>query len=277
MTPPKSISGLSEVFGSYDSFILDLWGVVHDGVAPFPDTIPALTFLKKAKKKIWMMSNAPRRAHIVAARLTEMGISPDLYDGVITSGEMTWMALRDKLLKKWGRRCFHIGRPNDISIYEGLDIEAGKDPAQADFVLNTGVLDFSDTAEKYRPVLEACISHNLPMLCANPDRVVHIEHKLVVCAGTLADMYEKMDGEVTYFGKPYRDIYSHCLTALGAGRVLAVGDSMLTDVAGATGAGLDSVLVTSGIHREELAGDNIEGVLSGYLYQPNYIINRFCW
>jgi len=277
MTPPKPIHGLSDIFGLYDAFILDLWGVVHDGVAPFTDTIPALTLLKKARRKVWLLSNAPRRAYIVADKLTDMGIAPDLYDGILTSGEISRQALRDTLLAKWGRRCFHIGRPNDVSLYEGLDIELVGDPAHADFVLNSGILDFSDPAEKYLPILKNCSGHHLPMLCANPDKVVHIENKLVICAGTLADMYEKMEGGVVYFGKPYRDVYSHCLQALGARRVLAVGDSMLTDIAGATGAGLDSVLVTSGIHREELAGNNMQACLAKYPYQPNYLLNKFSW
>lgn len=277
MAPPKRIHGLSEIFGLYDAFILDLWGVVHDGVAPFPDTIMALTLLKKAKRKVWLLSNAPRRAYTVVNRLAEMGIAPDLYDGILTSGEMSWQALRDTLLAKWGRHCFHIGRPNDTSLYEGLDVGLVRDPAQADFVLNSGIADFSDPAEKYHPVLENCIRHGLPMLCANPDKVVHIENKLVICAGTLADMYEKMEGEVVYFGKPYRSVYSRCLQALGRRRVLAVGDSMLTDIAGATGAGLDSVLVLSGIHRAEFTGNNIQECLAKYPYQPSYVIDNFSW
>ncbi|MBI3440229.1 MAG: TIGR01459 family HAD-type hydrolase [Proteobacteria bacterium] len=274
---PQLISGLSEVFGSYEGFILDLWGVVHDGAAPFPDTIPALQLLKKAKRKVWLLSNAPRRAHIVAQRLTEMGVATELYDGVLTSGEMTWQALHDTLLTKWGRRCLHIGRVQDASLYEGLDVELVQDPADADFVLNSGVMDFSDPAEKYLPVLKRCSEHGLPMLCANPDKTVHIENKLVICAGTLADLYATLEGEVVYFGKPYRSVYSRCLQELGSGRVLAVGDSMLTDIAGATGAGLDSVLVTSGIHREEFAKNDWRNFLARYPYQPSYVMKSFSW
>ena len=117
------------------------------------------------------------------------------------------------------------------------------------------------------------------MLCANPDKVVHIEDKLVICAGTLADIYANMDGKVVYHGKPYRSVYSRCLMDMGTRKVLAVGDSMLTDIAGATGAGLDSVLVTSGIHREEISFNNMENndFLSNYLYRPNYIMYKFSW
>ncbi len=275
---PRIINGLSDVFGLYEGFILDLWGVVHDGAAPFPGTLPALTALKKSKRKVWLLSNAPRRCHAVVEKLSGMGIGEDLYDGILTSGEACHEALRDSLLAKWGRRCLHIGCPvRDSSLYEGLDIAPVRNPAEADFVLCSGVMDFSDPAEKYRPLLQDCARRQLPMLCANPDRVVHIENKLVICAGTLADMYQALDGTVTYFGKPYRGVYTHCLQKIGEGRVLAVGDSMRTDIAGATGAGLDSLLVTSGIHREELAGGSVEKFLRGYPYQPSYIVQSFGW
>ena len=274
---PKLITGLSEIYGLYDGFILDLWGVVHDGVAPFPDTIPALSALRKAQKKVWLLSNAPRRAHTVITRLAEMGISPGMYDGLLTSGEMSWEALRDTLLAKWGKRCFHIGPRRDNSLYEELDIKLADGPSGADFVLNSGVVDFDDTIERYQPVLHDCLRHKLPMLCANPDRMAHVENQLVICAGTFAELYEGMGGEVVSFGKPYREVYSRCLTEMGSRRVLAVGDSMLTDIKGATGAGLDSVLVLSGIHREEIAGSEWQNFLKKYPFQPSYVMKSFLW
>src|SRR4051812_46213954 len=121
---PQHINGLSDVFGRYDGFILDLWGVVHDGVAPFPDTLETLAALKKTRKKVWLLSNAPRRASIIAMKLESMGIAPDMYTGLLTSGEACWHALREELLEKWGRRCIHIGsHTRDNSIYEGLDVD----------------------------------------------------------------------------------------------------------------------------------------------------------
>lgn len=276
---PRSIRGLSEIGAGYDGLILDLWGVIHDGVAPLPAAIPALLALKKTGKKVWLLSNAPRRAYTVAAKMEEMGIAPGLYDGLLTSGEASWQALGDGLLERWGRRCLHIGRAADSSLYESLEIDLTRDPAAADFVLASGVEDFADPLEKYLPLLRACLARGLPMLCANPDRVVHIEDKLVICAGTLAHFYEGQGGQVVSFGKPYRDVYRRCLQEMGPRRrVLAVGDSMLTDIAGATGAGLDSALVTSGIHREEFApGSRVEEFLRQYPYRPTYILPQFAW
>jgi len=280
---PKAINGLSEIFGLYDGFILDLWGVVHDGVAPLPDTLATLAALKKTKKKVWLLSNAPRRAYTVAEKLAEMGIAPDMYSGLLTSGEACWQAMRGDLVAQWGRRCLHIGpHEKDSSLYEGLEIEIVTDYTKADFVLNSGVEDFSDTTDKYQPILRDCAIRQLPMLCANPDKIVHVADQLVICAGTLADVYAAMGGEVVYYGKPYREVYSYCLQGMGTKRVLAVGDSMLTDIAGATGAGLDSVLVTSGIHREEFStitteNGELTSFLASYLYKPSYIMKRFSW
>lgn len=276
MSAPLQINGLSEVAGLYDGFILDLWGVVHDGVTPFPDTLDTLAALKKTGKKVWFLSNAPRRAHTVADKLSDMGVTPDLYTGLLTSGEACWEALRVSLLQQWGRRCLHIGSQfRDQSLYEGLDIGIVDNPELADFVLNSGVEDFSDTLDKYMPVLQQCILKKLPMLCANPDKIVHIKDQTVICAGTLADAYAAMDGEVVYYGKPYRDVYSRCLQEIGTTKVLAVGDSMLTDVAGATAAGLDCVFITSGIHRDEYAAGT--EFLANYLYKPTYMASHFKW
>lgn len=282
-TKTQDINGLGDVVHLYDGFILDLWGVVHDGIKPFADTIPTLQEMKRAKRKIWLLSNAPRRVHAVVQKLTEMGVTPDLYDGIMTSGEATHLALQSRYLEKWGRRCLHMGsRTRDASIYEGLDIQIVDTPDEADFVLNSGIEDFSDVVEKYTPVLEACAARNLPMICANPDRIVHVEDKLVICAGTLADVYEQLDGQVVWYGKPYKSVYSMVLDAMGVGRVLAVGDSMITDIAGATGAGLEGVLVTSGIHREEFEGESkgenhLHDFLARYPFRPRYLLEKFKW
>lgn len=283
---PRGIAGLGEVAGIYDGFILDLWGVVHDGIRPYADTVATLRELKRAQRIVWMLSNAPRRAHVIAAKLADMGIGPELYDGLLTSGEAAWMALRDRYLAEWGRRCYHLGPPEkDASLYERLDIEIVPRPAGADFVLNSGVRDFGDTAEQYLPELEACAVAGLPMLCANPDRVVHVGEKLVVCPGTFAEMYEKMGGQVAYFGKPHRAVYTLCLAGMGVQRVLAVGDAMVTDIAGAAGAGLDSALVTSGIHRDAFTSTARQAhppaapalFFQEFAHRPTYLMSALRW
>lgn len=283
---PRALRGLSEVAHLYDGFILDLWGVVHDGVKPFPWTVETLTQLKQAQRIIWMLSNAPRRAHLVAARLTAMGVGPELYDGIMTSGEAAWMALKDRHLAQWGRKCFHLGPSDkDGSVYEGLDVALVDEPQDADFLLATGVFDFADKAEQYIDVLKACIKAKLPMVCANPDRIVHVEHQLVVCAGTFADMYREMGGEVVYFGKPHSTVYNLCLGGMGVKKVMAVGDGMQTDIEGAALAGIDSALVTSGIHRDAFPGTTGRGrdyrkaaeFLQDYPCRPTYLLSDLLW
>jgi len=276
----KTLSGLSQVADGYDGFILDLWGVVHDGVDPFPDTIPTLRAFEKAGKKVWLLSNAPRRAHVIAQKLDEMGVTPALYDGLVTSGEASWHALHGALLEQWGRSCYHLGSPlRDGSLYDGLDIGIVDSPEKADFILNTGVDSFSDDLDMYTPVLKAGASKGLPMLCANPDKIVHVKDQLVVCAGALAETYEAMRGQVVYYGKPYPEVYNTCIKGIGSKRVLAVGDGMMTDIAGAAGAGIHSALVTSGIHRDAIAATDgdIQSFLTSYLYRPHYAIDRLVW
>ncbi|MFN7114267.1 MAG: TIGR01459 family HAD-type hydrolase [Alphaproteobacteria bacterium] len=283
-TPPRYIDGLGEIAGFYEGYILDLWGVVHDGEKAFPDTVPTLREMKRAKRRIWLLSNAPRRAHTVVQKLADMGVTEDLYDGIMTSGEATWQALQDRYLQKWGRRCFHIGGARDHSLFEEMDITLSDTPEGADFVLCSGIEDFSHGADLYRDRLADCAARRLPMICANPDRIVHVGEHLVICAGTLADIYIEMEGEVTWFGKPYRQVYSHCLSAMPGMRVLAVGDAMPTDIAGATGAGIDSILVTGGIHRENFIAaaqpgteNQVEAFFSGFPYRPTYLAKKLFW
>lgn len=282
---PQKIAGLGEIAGFYEGYILDLWGVVHDGIAPFPDTIPTLQEMKRSKRTIWLLSNAPRRAAEVADFLTTLGVTPEMYDGIMTSGEATYHALADRYLAQWGKRCLHIGPDRDRSLCNGLDVELVEDPAAADFLLCTGVRDAADTAEPYRELLAAAAAADLPFLCANPDRIVHVGDDLVLCPGTFADIYIEMEGPVTWLGKPYRQVYSHCLAAMPGKKVLAVGDGMPTDIAGATGAGIDSLLITGGIHRSELpihdfsapAQNRIYEFFSGFPYRPRYVAEKLNW
>lgn len=282
---PQKITGLGEIAGFYEGYILDLWGVVHDGIAPFPDTIPTLQEMKRSKRTIWLLSNAPRRAAEVADFLSAIGVTPDMYDGIMTSGEATYHALADRYLAQWGKRCLHVGPDRDRNLCNGLDVELVDDPAAADFLLCTGVRDAADTAEPYHELLAAAAAADLPFLCANPDRIVHVGDDLVLCPGTFADIYIEMEGQVTWLGKPYRQVYSHCLGAMPGKKVLAVGDGMPTDIAGATGAGIDSLLITGGIHRSELpihdfsasAQNRIYEFFSGFPYRPRYVAEKLNW
>jgi HAD superfamily hydrolase (TIGR01459 family) len=253
--------GLSDIADRYDAFVIDLWGVLHDGVRAFPEAVACLEQLRSAGKRVLILSNAPRRAEEVAARNTELGIARELCDGVMSSGEATWRHLArrdDPWHRALGRRCHHIGPARDRGMREGLDYDFVEDPTQADFILNTGTLDFGDSAARYEALLRAALARHLPMVCANPDLEVIRGGRREICAGTIARAYEELGGEVRYHGKPYPEVYQDCLALIAApprARIAAIGDSLRTDIAGARAAGIDGIFIVGGLQGEELGAD----------------------
>jgi HAD superfamily hydrolase (TIGR01459 family) len=253
--------GLSHLAGRYDGFIVDLWGVLHDGVRAFPAAVACLEELRRRDKRIVILSNAPRRATEVAARNAQLGIAPELCDAVVSSGEEAWRHLArrpDAWYRALGRRCYHLGPERDWGMRDGLDYEFVRDPGAADFILNTGALGPDDTVESFRPLLAQALARRLPMICANPDLEVIRGGRREICAGAIARAYEEMGGEVRYHGKPHRAVYEACFAGLdGAapGRMAAIGDSLRTDIAGANAAGIDGIFVTGGLQGEELGVD----------------------
>jgi HAD superfamily hydrolase (TIGR01459 family) len=257
------IDGLAAVADRYDAFIVDLWGVVHDGKQPYPGVLDCFSALKKAGKRTLLLSNAPRRAHAAIPRLAELGVSRDLFGDILTSGEDVWLALRTRgrpdaapFYRDLGRRCFLFGAARDLSMFEHIDIERVGDIAAADFILCTNLYDYGQKPVDHEATLRAAVARGQPMICANPDLVVVHGAALEYCAGAVAELYEELGGEVVYHGKPHAPIYRRARDMLGgvaAGRVLCIGDSLRTDIAGANAAGLDSLLLVGGIHREEFA------------------------
>lgn len=251
----RLLSGLSEVAQGYDGFILDLWGVVHDGRAPFPGTIPALSAMKAAGKPVVFLTNAPRRARVVEAQLAGMGIGRDLYAAVVSSGEVTRSLLAERrhpFFAPLAPRAWHIGPERDVNVLEGLPDELVEHPAEAAYVLNTGPeprLGQMDLAG-YLPLLGAALAAGLPMICVNPDRHVVVGGETIIAAGTLADAYLDLGGRVFEVGKPDPMVYGPAIAALGlpaGARVLALGDGPRTDLPGAANAGLDCVWVLEGL------------------------------
>jgi HAD superfamily hydrolase (TIGR01459 family) len=205
-----------------------------------------------------MLSNAPRRAASLIDLMTEIGLPRHLYGEVMSSGEAVNREL-DRRSDPWfaalGRRCFHLGPPRDHNIFDGLDLIRVPAVDDADFILNTGPVTFDETFDVYVPLLEQAAARRLPMICANPDVVVVHRGRRHFCAGALAQHYEGLGGPVRWRGKPDPAIYDICLGLLGVsdrGRVLAIGDGLATDGAGARAAGLDFLLCTGGIHAEEI-------------------------
>jgi HAD superfamily hydrolase (TIGR01459 family) len=286
------VPGVAALAPRYDGFILDLWGVMHDGVAPLPGAVECLRALNAAGKRIALLSNAPRRADDVVRRITAIGIPQGLYHEVMSSGEEAWQCLhrRDEpFYRALGRHCLQIGSDRDLEIRIGLEFDFVDIPEAADFILNTGPAGWEDTVEDYAPVLQGCLARDLPMVCANPDLVVQHGARLALCAGALAQYYEKEGGRVRWHGKPYPSVYHTCLGLLGVAdrrRVLAVGDSLRTDVAGAAAAGIDCLFITGGIHAAEFdaaaggepdLGRIAAAVATAGVTPPIAVARRFSW
>lgn len=258
MSSLRLYDGMRELAPHYDGFILDLWGVVHDGVAPFPGVLDCMQRLIGAGKRLVLLSNAPRRADDVIRRIAAIGVPGNHYHGVMSSGEEAWQYLHDRadpFYAALGLRCLHICSDRDLEIREGLGLDFVDMPEDADFILNTGPAEWDDTLETYAPVLHAAAARGLPMVCANPDLVVLHAGKPALCAGALAEEYERLGGRVRWHGKPHPSVYQSCLGLLGIdarNRILAIGDSLRTDIAGADSAGIASLLIAgSGIHAAE--------------------------
>lgn len=291
MTIPL-LHGLSEIADNFDGFILDLWGVVHDGVTPYPHSVETLRALRHAGKRTVLLSNAPRRAGALVQAMAGMGIGRDLYDHVMSSGEAVHRELasrRDPWYARLGPRCLHIGPERDKNIFDGLDLVLVSGPEEADFLLNTGPDRLDETVADYHTVLAAAAARRLPMVCANPDLVVIREGQRVICAGALAQHYAELGGEVSFRGKPDPAIYDLCLDMIGIAdrrRVVGVGDALHTDIAGANAAGIASVFVTGGIHGEELgvaaygaapAAGRLDAVARAHGQRPTAAIPNFVW
>ena len=255
----KLISGIKEISSNYSHFIFDVWGVIHDGTNAYPKAVEAIRFLRKQGKKICFLSNAPRRASKVADVLKKFGITPDLYDFILTSGEATFLNLQKNQhenFKKFGQKYFYIGPQKDIDLLNGLNYQQAEEAAVADFVINTGFEDEnSQLAEKLPQMLEAK-KFNLPMICVNPDLIVVKQNGVeMICAGALAAEYQRHGGEVFYFGKPFLAVYKMVCEIFGEGnkaKFLAIGDGLETDIRGANDFGIDSILISGGILANQL-------------------------
>ena len=275
----QSIHSLSEIIDGYDALLLDLWGVVHDGDQLYAGVADTLAELAARHIPVVFLSNAPRRAAKVQTVLERLGVRPQWYRAIITSGDVgcRWL---ESGAAPWGPRYFYIGPEKDLDVLDAQRFERVDALAQADFVLNVGFGEDKHPVSDMIPLLREAHRHSLPMLCLNPDlEVVKHSGERHPCAGAIAVEYAKLGGAVSWFGKPYAAVYEHCMTQLpgiAKARVLAVGDSLDTDIPGAQAFGIDALLVTGGIlHHMSLAGIAEECEARGL--SPRYVSRGFTW
>lgn len=256
MTSPTLTRHLRDVIDGVDVILSDIWGVVHNGLEAWPDACAALTEFRKRGGKVVLITNAPRPAPSVQRMLRRLHVADDVYDAIVSSGDLT----RGYIEEHRTQKVFHIGPERDHSLFEGFGVTFG-DVESADYIVCSGLFDDeTETAEDYRATLTRARERDLFFVCANPDIVVERGEKLIFCAGALAELYAGLGGKVLFAGKPHPPIYQRALElAAKAGaasiepkHVLAIGDSVRTDLEGANGEGFRCVFVTSGIHAGEL-------------------------
>jgi HAD superfamily hydrolase (TIGR01459 family) len=254
----RYIEKLRDIATGVEVVLSDIWGVVHNGLVAFPEACEALHTFRKQGGTVILITNAPRPADSVQRQLRKLGVEDATYDAIVSSGDLTRHFVADHP----GRKMFWIGPERDNSIHRGLDPVLAP-LEQADYIVCTGLFDDeTESAEDYRAMMLQARDRKLTLVCANPDIVVERGDRLIYCAGAIAELYRELGGEVIFYGKPHRPIYERAMELaskrhrhpISLDRVLAIGDSVRTDVAGAHGFGIDCLFVTRGIHAEEFEG-----------------------
>ena len=258
MTTLKFSERLRDLIGGVDVLLSDIWGVVHNGLVAFPEACEALRNFRARGGTVILITNAPRPADSVQRQLRKLDVADETYDAIVSSGDLA----RNFVAGHPGQKMFWIGPERDSSIYRGLD--AGLVPLEeANYIVCTGLFDDeTESAENYRAMMLKARERRLTLVCANPDIVVERGDRLIYCAGAIAELYLELGGEVIFYGKPHQPIYQRAMAlaaerrgqAVPLSRVLAIGDSVRTDLTGAHGFGIDCLFVTRGIHSEEFEG-----------------------
>jgi HAD superfamily hydrolase (TIGR01459 family) len=284
MTALRFVEKLRDLVTETDVVLSDIWGVVHNGLVAFPEACEALHNFRQKGGTVILITNAPRPADSVQRQLRKLGVSDDTYDAIVSSGDLTRHFVADHP----GRKMFWLGPERDNSIYRGLDPVLAP-LGEADYIVCTGLFDDeTETAEDYRAMMTQARQRQLPLICANPDIVVERGDRLIYCAGAIAELYRELGGEVVFYGKPHRPIYERAMqlaaehhgAAMPHNRVLAIGDSVRTDLTGAHGFGIDCLFVTRGIHAEDFEGlDELSptAVKELFVHPPRALTRELRW
>ena len=284
MTTLRFVERLRDLIDDVDVVLSDIWGVVHNGLEAFPEACEALRNYRSRGGTVILITNAPRPADSVQRQLRKLGVADETYDAIVSSGDLT----RLYVAAHPGRKLFWLGPQRDTSIHRGLDPLLAP-LKEADYIVCTGLLDDeTETAEDYRPMMLQARERKLTLICANPDIVVERGDRLIYCAGAIAELYRELGGEVIFYGKPHRPIYERAIElaaerqghAVALSRVLAIGDSVRTDLAGAHGFGIDCLFVTRGIHAEDFEGiDQLDpaSVKELFGHPPRALIRDLRW
>ena len=269
----KFIKGLSQVEDKYDAFFIDLWGVIHNGVQLYPEAINVLKNLNKLNKRFVLISNAPRPSISVEKYLINLKMDKSFLNNLITSGEAALQTLKNNI---YGEKFYPLGPKRDVDLIRGIK-KNQTNLDKCDFILCTGLFDDKTSSLKYyENLLKKYVK--LKMLCTNPDLIVQRGSKTEYCAGSVAEIFEKLGGRVIYFGKPYPEIYNFCMKKNET--ILVIGDNIRTDIRGANKMKFDSLFITGGVHKDEflnLSLDKYDKILKKYETTTNYYQERLTW
>ncbi len=267
----KKLDNLSQIYNQYDAFIIDLWGVVHNGISLNSGASNVIEKLSSNGKKVIFLSNAPRPSASVIKFLEKINMKKKFLNNVMTSGEAAKISLKKMY---YGKKFYHLGPERDNILYKGLDLKKTI-IEECEFILCTGLFDDQmENLDYYNSLLNEHTKKKL--ICTNPDLIVHRGSKSEYCAGKIAEIFEKMGGEVIYFGKPYKEIYNICINLKQ--KNLIIGDNLKTDIKGANNMGIDSLFITSGVHRSEFKNtSDLEILLKNYKVKTNYFQNLLTW
>jgi len=278
-----SISGLAR---RYDAWLADIWGVMHNGVRPFPEAVEACRLFRDGGGVVILISNSPRPRETAAEQLREIGVPDDCYDGIATSGDVTRVLIANYA----GRKVYHLGPTRDLPIFDGIDVTLGGVADSAAVICSGLKDDEAETPDDYSDLLNELFQRGTPMICANPDIMVERGDKLIYCAGALAEIYAKRGGKVIYAGKPHKPIYDLALdlvmekhgSAVPRRRIVAIGDGVRTDIAGAAAQNLDSIFIVSAVHvaggRESVLDSGVLARLfNGCAARPVAALGKLLW
>ena len=280
----RFVERLRDVVDGVEVVLSDIWGVVHNGLESFPEACAALHSYRRQGGVVILITNAPRPADSVQRQLRKLGVADETYDAIVSSGDLTRHFVADHP----GKKLYWVGSERHDAVHRGLD-PVLSELDDADYIICTGLVDDeTESAEDYRPMLTKALARKVPLICANPDIVVERGDRLIYCAGAIAELYRELGGDVVFYGKPHRPIYERAMALATERRgrpaelrhVLAIGDSVRTDLAGAHGFGIDCLFVTRGIHSGEFEGiDQLDpaSVKELFGHPPRALMRELRW
>ena len=267
----KKLDHLSRIYNEYDAFLIDLWGVMHNGIKLYSSALEVIQKLDENNKKIIFLSNAPRPNYKVKEFLKKLNMEEKFLKNILTSGEAARNSLKEK---KFGKKFFHLGPPRDQSLF--FEFKENKTTLEnCDFILCTGLLDEEEENLKFYENLLKNFK-NKKFICTNPDLTVHRGSDEEYCAGKIAQVFEGIGGSVIYFGKPYKEVYLSCLDM--SQKTLVIGDNLKTDIKGANNMKLDSIFITGGVHKDKAVNEKfINDLLEQNEVESNFFQKELTW